>query len=302
MSGPGRLRHKVGQAIASRQLWAPGDTVLVALSGGMDSVALLSLLHDTSDWHGATLLAGVVDHGTRPCSGAEADLAVSLAEGLGVPAHRLDLSLGAGASEALCREGRYAALRSLGAARIATGHHREDQAETALLAMMRGSGTLGLGGMGWRAGDLVRPLLGVGRVELLRWVHHRGLPWVEDPTNADGGNLRSRLRAEVLPALEAVRPGVSALLARSATHAAEDAALLEHLTDELEARLEHPWPREALINAPAPLVRRLLLRHLPQARSSHLDAAMAALARGHGSVLLPGGARLAVGKGRVRVR
>lgn len=294
MSGPGRLRHRVGETIATHQLWRPGERVHVALSGGVDSLSLLSLLVDTAAWHGGRLTAGIVDHGTRPESREEAEFAAGWAKRLDVPVVRTQLRLGRDASEAECREGRYRTLLEQPNAWIATGHHREDQAETLLLALLRGSGTRGMAGMAYRRGRIVRPLLDVSKKELVEWAKFRGLTWVEDPSNFSPRHLRNRVRHEVVPLLERLRAGATEALARSARLSGEDADYLDDLALAAERALPLPWTRTALNQLPSPLLRRVLLRHMPGAEASHLDAMRDALQRGVGAVVLPGGERVGV--------
>lgn len=302
MSSPGRLRHRVGATIAERGLWRPGQRVVVAVSGGMDSVALLDLLSETAGWHQGRLEVATVDHGTRPGSAADADFVAGLAAARGLASHRFDLRLGEGADEDRCRTARYAALESLGADAVAVAHHRDDQAETVLVQLLRGTGTAGLAGMGWRRGAVVRPLLDVPRADLLAWAHHRGLSWVEDPSNSSSRFLRNRVRHEVLPLLENVRPGASAALARSATLAALDGDLVAGLLAAVPEASPGPegWSRAWIAEGPEPLVRRALLASLPEAMASHVDAILSAARRGSGAVELPG-VRVIVDQGRVRL-
>lgn len=211
-AGPGRLRHRVGATIRDRGLWLPGQRVAVAVSGGADSVALLDVLLETRRWHGARLEVVTVDHGTRPGSGEDASFVWDLARARGLPVTRVDLGLGAQASEAVCREARYAAFARLRVDRVALAHHREDLVETVLLQLVRGTGAHG---MSWVRGPYVRPLLDVPREDLRRWLAWRGIGWREDPTNQERHRLRNRLRHEVLPLLEEVRPGAVGAFARS---------------------------------------------------------------------------------------
>lgn len=221
-AGPGRLRHRVGAVVRDRGLWAPGHRVAVAVSGGADSVALLDLLVTTRRWHGAHLEVVTVDHGVREGSAGDADFVWELARRLGLPVTRFDLGLGLGASEATCREARYAAFASLRVDRVATAHHREDLVETSLLHLIRGTSWRGMTGLAWRRDRYVRPLLEVARADLRRWSAWRGLEWREDPTNARRDRTRNRLRHEVLPLLEDVRPGAIAAFGRSLIRAADE--------------------------------------------------------------------------------
>jgi len=273
-----RLRHHVGEAIANNSLWDPGMRVAIAVSGGLDSMCLLDLLQLTADWHGAALSVVTVDHGTGPHAVEAAALVQEHAERMELPCVRIDVSPD-GTSEDAMRRARYAMLDVLNTDRIALAHHADDLAETVLLHLIRGAGTRGMGGMLWRRERYVRPLLTTRRSELEAWATHRGLRWSQDPTNAQPRFLRNRLRAEVMPLLETLRPGASAAIARSAGHAAADDAYLTTLADALEAT--------DLAAAPLPVARRWVLGHLPVVTSAHVDAVMDAVRQGHGMVALP---------------
>jgi tRNA(Ile)-lysidine synthase len=300
MTAPTRLRHRVGEAIVAHELWGPGHRVAVAVSGGLDSVVLLDLLRATAGWHRGALSVVTVDHGTRPGAAADAAFVLALARRAGIPALSIALGLAADASEDACRRARYRAFDALRVDRVALAHHRDDQAETVLLHLLRGTGTAGLGGMPRRRGRYVRPLLGIPRADLAAWARARGLSWREDPTNAAPRFLRNRLRHQVLPLLESLRPGAGAAIARAAEHAAHDEALLSE-----QARALAPGPdgfeRDALLAAPRPLARRALLAALPGARATHLDAILATARRGHGRVHLPGGQVVRTQGAKIRV-
>jgi tRNA(Ile)-lysidine synthetase-like protein len=273
-----RLRHRVGEAIRDDALWAPGMRVAVAVSGGLDSVALLDLLVETGRWHRGALSVAHVDHGARPDSGEDAAFVERLAAERGLPCVVRRLQLGP-ASEALLRDGRYAAFADLDVDRVALAHHREDLAETVILQLLRGAGTAGLAGMRPVRDRYVRPLLGVGRDELRAWAQHRGLAWREDPTNADLRYTRNRIRAEVLPLLERVRPGAVRAIARSAAIVAKD--------DEWIASLVvpgPPWDVAFVCSAPEPIVRRSILAGVPDASAGAIDEVMDAARRGRGRV------------------
>jgi len=293
-----RLRFRVAEAVASSRLWSPGDRVAVAVSGGADSIALLDLLCAASGLHGAALSVVTIDHRQHAQSAAHAAFVLDRARDRGLPCRVVALDLPPGSSEASCRSARFAVFDQLDVDRVALAHHRDDQAETVLLALIRGSGTAGLAAMAPRRDRYVRPALCLSRDELRAWIAHRALRFVEDPTNEDPRFLRNALRAQVLPTLEALRPGARKALARAASHAASDDAYLRDLAAPYATP---PWPRPFVAAGPEPLVRRALLAALPQATATHLDAIVAASRRGSGRVDLPGGVVVSIDSSSVRV-
>ncbi len=295
MSGALRLRHRVGQAIASHTLWEPGQRIAVAVSGGMDSVVLLDVLVEIAAWHRGELMVVTVDHGT-PHAARHAAWVEAHAASLGLPCRVFAVSPKSTSEEHL-REARYAAFEGVAADRIALGHHADDLAETVLLHLLRGTGVRGLAGMARRRGRYVRPLLDESRDSLVAWAAKRGLGWVEDPSNASHGPLRNRLRHEVLPLLEAARPGAAAAIARSARHAADVDAWL----GEEAARHTPPWPTGWVAEGPTPVVRRALLAAVPRASAASLDAVIAAARQGRGRVRAAGSVFVVCG-GSVTVR
>jgi tRNA(Ile)-lysidine synthase len=221
-----------GRALATAGVPAAGDGVAVAVSGGADSLALLHALRVLAgprDWRLAVL---TVDHGLRPGSAADAAFVADHAKSLGLPARLLTLAPAdleahrAAGPEGAARAARYEALwpaaGELGCPWLATGHTLDDQAETVLLQLLRGAGPDGLAGMTVRSGRLLRPLLGVRRAETRACCAAAGLPWREDPTNANDGPLRNRVRRHLLPLLEELRPGATQTLARTAALAADE--------------------------------------------------------------------------------
>ena len=299
-AGPGRLRHRVLANISEHELWRPGAKVAVAVSGGMDSVALLDLLLQTQGAHGGVMSVATVDHGTREDSSLDADFVEQLALRAKLPYHRATLRLGSSASEEKCRDARYAFFDDIEVDAVVVAHHRDDQAETVLLQLLRGTGTRGLGGMGWKRGRIVRPLLDVTREELRAWADHRALVWREDSSNLDPSYLRNRVRHEVIPLLEKLRPGASATLARSAGVCADDDAWLEQLADAaLEGVSGPPFPAPWVASAPPALVGRVIQRISPDLGANGLRALRAAAVRQSGEVALEGGRAWRVADGMV---
>ena len=212
---------------------AAGGRVLVALSGGADSVALLLLLLDA----GAGVCAAHFEHGIRG-GDSVADMAFcrELCVSHGVPffCERADVPaarLPGEGLEAAARRLRYAFLRrakeEAGAVCIATAHHAGDQAETVLMHILRGAGPAGAAGMREREGDLWRPLLRVQKQELVAFLRGRGQPWREDATNAVADTPRNALRLDIFPRLEAIYPGASQALCRFAESQAVEGDFLE---------------------------------------------------------------------------
>jgi tRNA(Ile)-lysidine synthase len=212
-SHPPTLLTRARRLVREERLWRRGDRVLVAVSGGGDSIALLHVAALLRDELGHELVAHGVDHGLRPEARAELDLAEELARGLDVPMTRSTLELkGGGNLQARAREARLRALREAAArtsARvIATAHHGDDRAETVLLRLLRGSGPRGLAVMPPRAGDLVRPLLRARKRDILAHLDRHHLSYATDPSNTDPRFLRVRVRHELLPLLERLSPGI----------------------------------------------------------------------------------------------
>jgi len=285
----------------------PGELVLVACSGGPDSLALAAATAFVAPRAGLRAGAVTVDHGLQDGSAARArDLAGVLA-GLGlvpvdVEAVRVE---GPGGPEGAARRARYAALDAArarhGARAVLLGHTRDDQAETVLLGLARGSGARSLAGMPAASGPYVRPLLGLGREATAAACAALGLDVWADPHNTDPAYARSRVRHEVLPVLErALGPGVGAALARTAGLLADDADALDTWADGVAVACACPGGGldvETLGREPAAVRRRVLQRAALDAgcpagalTSGHLAALDALVTDWHGQagVDLPG--------------
>lgn len=254
----------------------PTGRVLVALSGGADSTALLLRLAELLKENGiAGLYAAHLHHGIRGES-AERDLAFceELCKKIGVPilTERADAPAYAKEHgltlEQAARELRYDFLErarvQLGADVIAVAHHKSDQAETVLMHLLRGCGLPGLTGMRAKSGRIVRPMLDSTRAEILAYLAERKQPFCEDETNAQNEAFRNRVRNELIPALEAVQPNVSEALCKTAVLCAEDEAYLQQLSEEAEREilLGEGLKRKELSLLPLPLSARILKRRV----------------------------------------
>ena len=264
---------------------------MCGLSGGADSTALVALAVAA----GLVVEAVHVDHGLRPGSSRDADVARRSAERLGASFRCVRVDVGDGAN--LEERARDARLAALGEGAM-TGHTADDQAETVVLALLRGAGARGLGAM--RRGP-THPLLDLRRSETRGLCGALGLEVVDDPTNADPRRRRNRVRAEVLPLLADVAARDAAVpIARAADLLRDDDALLEALAADLD-----PTDVRALVAAPLPLARRAVRRWLAVAGRPPDAAAVArVLAVADGSALaceVTGVGRVERSRGRLRV-
>lgn len=278
----------------------PDATCLVAVSGGRDSIALLDILHRGRDAHRRTLVVGHVDHGIDPGSAGVAARVAEVATELGYGFVTDTLALGVDATETRARAARRAALNrmadAVGAEAIITGHHADDQAETVLLRLLRGSGPAGLAAMAARRGRWVRPLLEIPRAALHEHIVLSGLPSWDDPANRDPRHLRSWLRHQVMPTLVERLPDVVTQLVGAARRAGRARTAWDEMPDLLPALdLERS---ERGISVAAPPLRGY--------RSAVRDAIVGALGRRCGVTLgarrLHEIGRLVAGDGSRRIR
>lgn len=228
------LANHVAQQITGLKL--AGEVVTVAFSGGRDSVALLDVLHGLASLLGFNLHALHVNHHISPNANSWQQFCEQFCSQRGIPlsSHPLQLQRSGGESlEALAREGRYAAFAQAAGRFVFLAQHQDDQAETFLLQAIRGAGPVGLAGMPFvrvqRGKLLVRPLLNVARAEIEHYLNERQLSWIDDESNLDTRYRRNAIRHQVLPVLEAMHPGSTRALARSAQHCAEANDLLHEL-------------------------------------------------------------------------
>jgi tRNA(Ile)-lysidine synthase len=283
--------------------------VLAACSGGQDSLALAAALAFVAPRAGLRAGAVTVDHGLQPGSVERAAEVARTLRGLGLdPVRTATVTVtGRGGLEAAARAARYAAFEEaaadVGAAAIMLGHTLDDQAETVLLRLARGSGPRSLAGMPPRRGQFVRPLLGVRRSVTAEACAALGLSAWSDPHNADRRFARVRVRLDALPALEtALGPGVAEALARTAGQLRDDAEVLEKIAASERGRDDTPMSAASLAELPGAVRSRVL-------RSAALEAGCPAGAltaahvarieelvtdwRGQRGVDLPGGVRAA---------
>lgn len=304
--GPASLA--VVQAVAA---WTsdPGVPLTVACSGGADSMALAgaaALLARRDVELASRLGALVVDHGLQPGSDQlAADVLARLADlGLRAESRRVEVDPDSPAGmEAAARESRYAALAATDG-RVLLGHTLDDQAETVLLGLARGSGTRSLSGMAARfslgAAEFVRPLLGLRRSVTEQACHEWGLPVWYDPHNQDKRFRRVRVRTSVLPTLEAeLGPGIAEALARTAALARADADELDAQAGALQPAAGEPLSVQLLQAQPPAIGGRLLRAWLiaggvSEPSNAHLQAAWGLVDdwRGQAGIDLPGGLRL----------
>jgi tRNA(Ile)-lysidine synthase len=265
----------------------PGDVVAVACSGGADSLALASAAVFEGHKLGLRVVGVTVDHGLQPGSAAQAERVVQQLAAMGVDETvtarvQVDGSSGLG-PEAAAREARYAVLEEvavrLGASSVLLGHTLDDQAETVLLGLARGSGGRSLQGMRPAFGAFARPLLGVRRDDTVTACRVEGLePW-DDPHNLDAAYTRVRVRRRVLPVLEdELGPGVAQALARTADQLRDDTALLDDLAAAVLETARRPGGFDVDVLADQPPA----LRHRALHRAA-LEAGVPAseLTRGH---------------------
>lgn len=315
---------RVQETIRQHGLVEPGGRVLVAVSGGPDSVALLHILLDLRPRWGWEIAAAHLHHGLRGAD-ADGDLAFTaqMVAGLGIPLFQRVLPPGelkeaGGSLQEAARVARYAfleqALEEWQGGRIAVGHQADDQAETVVSALLRGAGTRGLRGMPYRRGAVVRPLLDITRREILQYLADRSIPFRQDPSNEEMSYKRNRIRHELIPCMSRFNRGVTGLLRQTARICMDE-------DDFLQAQTDKVWKdmislRQGVVDIPAQryreehraIRRRILIKAYEMVKGEarglafrHVEA-MDRLALEDGEerwLHLPGGVRLVVGGGRI---
>ncbi|MGI6264975.1 MAG: tRNA lysidine(34) synthetase TilS [Acutalibacteraceae bacterium] len=311
--------EQVRQTMAQYHMLSPGETVVVGLSGGADSVALLSLLLEIGRQTGTPgrIVAAHLNHRLRgEESDADETFVRSFCAEQGVELRvrwqdvaALAASAGKGVEET-GRQCRYAFFeelaREFAPAKIATAHHRDDNAETVLLHLTRGSGPRGLGGIPPMRDNVIRPLIEVSRARIEAYCARRGLTYRRDSTNDDPSYGRNRIRLQVLPALRRINPAADEALARLARIARQDEAYFEEQAAALilAARSPNEGYDAAVLAAAPPSIRLRALRQIAfgaagtDMEARHLDGLDALLAA-DGALTLPGGVRAARYRGRL---
>lgn len=301
-------------AVQQHSMFSRGDRVMIAVSGGIDSVVLLDVLHRLSSVTPVQLVVGHVDHGLRDDSARDAELVEDLARSYGLPVsirrlHPSELA----AVKTLGREGaaRRARLRTLeamaeetGAVRIALGHTADDRAETVLQRLTRGTGPMGLTGMLPVRLPFVRPLIAARRTQVQSYANARHLRWREDPMNQDLSLARNRIRLCVLPELQRINPRAVEAINRAADLTVQ---LTTASTDSVDRATQTAvstqagqalcWSRSTLCSLP-PSMRSYVIREIiRRGRGSlegithqHIEAIDDLLEsrHGHGQISLPG--------------
>jgi tRNA(Ile)-lysidine synthase len=223
---PPTLITLVRAALRDDGLVPRGTIVLAAVSGGPDSMAMLHVLALLRSRLGFGLFAHGVDHGLRAEAAAELDLAEAFARSLDVPFGRTRVAVAPGGNlQARARTARWQALlaaaAAAGAGRIATGHHADDRAETVLIRLLRGTGAPGLGVLPPCDGVRIRPLYRARRADVDAHIARHRLACAVDPSNRDPRFLRTRVRHEIVPALERLSPKIVEHLCRLADEMAQ---------------------------------------------------------------------------------
>ena len=238
------LVAEVQRFIDAHQLLHLGAKVMVSVSGGADSMALLSVLHRLQSTYRLTLTVAHVNHQLRSDEAIRDALFVERhADKLGLPFHKVDVDVKAlkrrtGLSpQHAARQLRHDALqslsRSLAATHIALGHTADDQAETLLMRLLRGGGPAGLAGVPAKRMPFIRPLLGVHRDFILEFLRTTGVPWVDDSSNTNRSYLRNRIRLDLIPTLREYHPHITRRLHQAADMLRTDNDVLEQQTEAL---------------------------------------------------------------------
>ena len=278
-----------------------GEPLLVMVSGGGDSVALLDIAHRL----GAAISALHVNYALRPDSQLDEALVQQLCGERNIPltVEQVRLSTEGGNLQERARDARYALAEDLATGDFAAAHTASDQAETVLYRLAVSPGSRALHGMAPRRGRLVRPLLGVTREEVREYLGARGLEWRDDPSNADRRFARARVRHDVIDALRELSPAAERIIAETARQLRDEAEVLDAVVTEAVKELGGgPAVLLAALREHPPAVRRLVLRELAGRTLStrELDEILALGERGSKSLDLGGGLRAVSEYGTLR--
>lgn len=290
------MLNKLCAALTEAQLIQPGDCVTAAVSGGADSIALLFGLYLLREKLDITVRAAHFNHRLR---GEESDgdeaFVRDFCGGYGIPLEvgSAQVQPGKKGLEAAAREARYAFLRTL-PGKVATAHTADDNAETVLMHLLRGTGLKGLGGIRPVSGNVIRPMLHITRQEVEQFLQEYHLPHREDSSNAGDDFLRNRIRHGVMPLLRAENPSVSQTVSAMASRVRQDEEFLQAM---LEADMP---PVSRLRQMPVPLQCRYAERFLkqngiPEPEQAHISGVLALIATPKPSARqnFPGGVVLA---------
>jgi tRNA(Ile)-lysidine synthase len=319
------ILRKVTAFSRRHDLLAPGDAVLVAVSGGPDSLALLHLLYELREQHGLRLEVAHLQHGMRGQEAvSDARFVQDCAERLALPFHLREVSIpslraqaGRGNLEELARCERYRFFAAVAEQRnldkVATAHTEDDQAETVLMWLFRGAGRKGLGGMAPRqtvnaggaksskAVTIIRPLLGIAKEDLLEFLERKGLEYRLDRSNEDGAYLRNWLRRRLLPQLkQRIDERLPRRLAQLAELLRDEADYFDELAQAELDRLagKGGLSGELILRLPKAMQRQLLRRwirnirgHLRGIDFDHIEALVGLISGGvpHSRLSIPGG-------------
>jgi tRNA(Ile)-lysidine synthase len=273
------LLNKVRQTIDRHRMLTRGETVIIAVSGGLDSMVLMRVLLRLRDLYRVSLHVAHLDHGLRGAESSDAaDFVRDQCGAHGVPATISAIDGAAlrarrgGSLQSAARDARYSFLERVadeeGATKIAVGHHRDDQAETVLMNLLRGSGASGLGAIPPVRGRIIRPLIECSRDDIQRYALSEGISYVDDPSNHLPSYRRNRIRLELLPELaKRYNPRVAEALASAAMIFEAEDALLAAMTEErLAAAMIRRSDHDVVLSitrtvaCPAGLRRRILRR------------------------------------------
>ncbi len=299
------MEQKVLAWCRQMELFSPGQQVAVALSGGPDSMALLTVLTHLREELGISLSAAHFHHGLR---GREADRDEDFVrrwcERQGIP-----LSVGYGDTrqraadtgeslEQAARQLRYRFFAALPADRIATAHHAEDNVETVLIHFLRGTGLRGMGGIPPARNNIVRPLLPISRQQILDYLAGQHIPFVQDSTNGQDDCLRNRIRHQVIPLLQRENPNLTQTVTRSVQLCRQEEAYLTWQAKQAadSCRMGEGYSCQKLVQLPEALFCRVLLAQLramgiENPGAAHVEG-LRALVFSHnpkGKLCLPGG-------------